>query len=30
MESPNPHAHDATLAEKLYGTSRELVGLGAE
>ena len=30
MESPNPHAHDAELAEKLYLTSLELVGLGSD
>lgn len=29
MESPNPHAHDAELADKLYVTSLELVGLGS-
>jgi len=27
MSSPNPNAHDAELAEKLYHTSMELVGL---
>jgi NAD(P)-dependent dehydrogenase (short-subunit alcohol dehydrogenase family) len=27
MPSPNPHAHDADLAEKLYHLSLELVGL---
>ncbi|MBU6154314.1 MAG: SDR family oxidoreductase [Bdellovibrionales bacterium] len=28
MESPNPHAHDAALAERLDAISRELVALG--
>jgi len=27
MRSPNPHAHDAELARRLYDRSRELVGL---
>jgi hypothetical protein len=27
MPSPNPHAHDAELAEKLYHNSLALVGL---
>jgi hypothetical protein len=27
MSSPNPKAHDKELAEKLYHTSMELVGL---
>lgn len=27
MRSPNPHAHDAALAARLYERSRELVGL---
>jgi hypothetical protein len=27
MPSPNPHAHDKELAEKLYRRSLELVGL---
>ena len=27
MSSPNPDAHDAELAEKLYQRSLELVGL---
>jgi NAD(P)-dependent dehydrogenase (short-subunit alcohol dehydrogenase family) len=29
MRSPNPNAHDAALAEKLYNHSLELVGLSA-
>jgi len=30
MPSPNPHAHDADLAERLYRRSLQLVGLDGE